>query len=347
MAVTAVEASSSRGRRNSTGNSRKGKGSKKSANSSLSLYNHTTNRILEQLKQGTTPWVKPWAVLLPFNGAKHNRYTGINVFNLLDSAEAHGFKNPRWMTWKQISNLGGTVQEEQRKKYTYIYYANKFDAKVKDAEGKVQTDDKNNPLTVRKGYLKAYHVYNVEQTEGLGAEFYTQPASRNTEERLEDIESFISAVGVSVNETSGDSAYFSKGLGELSKKKPKIVLPAFENFNDASEYYATVFHELAHWTGTEEQQKRECYSNYHKDKTQRAEEELVAELTASFLCAYFGIKAHAQDTSYIASWVKLLEDSEHAIFKASRLAQSAADYLLEKAGVVIKGKYTPESTEEA
>ncbi len=350
MATTGTATTSSRGRRNSTGNTKKGKGAKKPyPKPETSLYQHTTNRILEALKKGTTPWVKPWVAFSPFNGATHNRYSGINVFNLLDAAEEKEFKNPRWMTWKQIGGLGGKVKADQTKKYTWVYKAGQYDAKQKDEHGKVLTDGNGNDLTQQKSYLKGYQVYNVEQTEGLPAELYLLPEPRNTDTRLEDIEAFIKGVGVRVKETSGDKAYFSKGLQGFSKSKrkvkPSITLPAFENFNDASEFYATIFHEQAHWTGTEPQLNRDCYSKYHDDDKERAKEELVAELTASYLCAYFGIKAHAQDTSYIASWVQLLEDSEKAIFEAARQAQTAADYLLEQAGLDIKGKYQEEPTE--
>ena len=348
MSGTAEVTTSSRGRRNSTGNTRKGKGAKSYKKPTTSLYQHTTNRILEGLKKDSLPWVKPWAVVLPFNGAKHNRYSGINVFNLLDAAEEKEFKNPRWATWKQIKDLGGTILKDQTKKYTWVYKAGQFDAKQKDEHGKVLFDGEGKVLTQQKNYLKGYMVYNVEQTEGLPAELYVLPETRNTDERLEDIEAFIKGLGIPVKETNGDRAYFSKGLkGFGTVKKPKITLPAFENFNDASEYYATVFHEQAHWTGTEPQLNRDCYSKYHDDKKERAKEELVAELTASYLCAYFGIQAHAQDTSYIASWIQNLEDNEKTIFEAARQAQTAADYLLEQAGIAIKGKYQEEPEESA
>jgi len=191
--------------------------------------------------------------------------------------------------------------------------------------------------------LKAYKIWNVEQIEGLPDEFYTLPDPQHTDSRIDDIENFIKTVAVPVVETGGDSAYFSKGIDFLANSNPKVSLPRFENFKDASEYYATVFHELAHWTGTAPQLDRPCYAKYHEDRKERAkeEQELVAELTASFLCAQFGIKAHAQDASYIASWVKLLEDDEKAIFKAASQAQKACDYLLQRGGISTHYDYTP------
>ena len=64
-------------------------------------------------------------------------------------------------------------------------------------------------------------------------------------------------------------------------------------------------------------------------KTERAFEELVAELGSSFLCAehgiqYNGVEGHA---AYIATWLTVLENDENAIFKAASLADKAARYL--------------------
>ena len=65
----------------------------------------------------------------------------------------------------------------------------------------------------------------------------------------------------------GDKAY-SQGK--------TIVLPAKEQFFSQYQYYSTVFHELAHSTG-----------HFIAERTglSYAKEELVAEISASFLCA--------------------------------------------------------------
>ncbi len=45
-----------------------------------------TNRVLEDLEKGVTPWEKPWkqgrGLPLPVNAATKKRYRGINVFVL-------------------------------------------------------------------------------------------------------------------------------------------------------------------------------------------------------------------------------------------------------------------------
>ena len=58
-------------------------------------------------------------------------------------------------------------------------------------------------------------------------------------------------------------------------------------------------------------------------------EELVAELSAAFLCADLGITpdVRGDHAAYIASWLQVLKRDNRAIFSASAFAQRAADYL--------------------
>ena len=58
-------------------------------------------------------------------------------------------------------------------------------------------------------------------------------------------------------------------------------------------------------------------------------EELVAELTAAFLCAEVGIENTVeQSAAYIASWLNALEDDEKLLVHAAAAAQKASDYVL-------------------
>ena len=60
-----------------------------------------------------------------------------------------------------------------------------------------------------------------------------------------------------------------------------------------------------------------------------AEEELVAEIGAAFLCADLGLAniPRPDHAAYIASWLKILKDDPRAILTAAAKAQQAVDYL--------------------
>ena len=63
-------------------------------------------------------------------------------------------------------------------------------------------------------------------------------------------------------------------------------------------------------------------------------EELVAEITAAYLCADLGLAPAAsprdEHASYIACWLKVLKGDNRAIFTAAAHAQRAADFLHDK-----------------
>ena len=62
-----------------------------------------------------------------------------------------------------------------------------------------------------------------------------------------------------------------------------VVLPPFEVFQSAMSYYATLGHEMTHWTGASIDLARDFGSRERLDA--RAFEELVAELGPRFLCS--------------------------------------------------------------
>jgi antirestriction protein ArdC len=58
-----------------------------------------------------------------------------------------------------------------------------------------------------------------------------------------------------------------------------------------------------------------------------AAEELIAELTAAFVCAEFGIDMGEAPAAYIETWIKLLGEHEKAIVTAAAAASKAVAFL--------------------
>jgi antirestriction protein ArdC len=57
-------------------------------------------------------------------------------------------------------------------------------------------------------------------------------------------------------------------------------------------------------------------------------EELIAEITAAFVCAALGIVPTVRHSDYIASWLEVLREDNRAIVRAASAASKGADYLL-------------------
>lgn len=54
---------------------------------------------------------------------------------------------------------------------------------------------------------------------------------------------------------------------------------------------------------------------------------------SAFVCAALGIEGELRHPEYLGHWLKVLRADKRAIFKASTLAQAAADFLLEPEAV--------------
>lgn len=272
------------------------------------LHKEVTDRILKALREGTVPWRKPWKDhgfgIMPRNAATGRAYSGINVLLLLVTAQERGYEAPLWLTYQQASEAGGHVRKGE--KGTQIVFVSTFE----------REDDKTGEAK-RVAFLKAFTVFNVAQCEGLPEKIEPRQPQPHGDARNPLADEFISSTGAVVHH--GESrAYYRPATDS-------IMLPRFEVFESASAYYATAFHELGHWTGSEKRLNR-TFGKRFGDAAYSAEE-LVAELTSAFLCAEFEIETQGADAAYIATWIKFLSSHETAIVAAASAASKAIEHL--------------------
>ena len=74
---------------------------------------NVASRLIEQIRNGTAPWQKPWrpgTSFLPFNPTNGTRYKGINVVHLL----SRGYSDARWMTYRQAQTKGYQVRRGEK-----------------------------------------------------------------------------------------------------------------------------------------------------------------------------------------------------------------------------------------
>ena len=78
-------------------------------------------------------------------------------------------------------------------------------------------------------------------------------------------------------------------------------MPPFESFRDADSYYSTLAHELTHWTAAKTRLDRD-FGGHRFGSNAYAQEELVAELGAAFLCAdlELALEPREDHAAYIA-----------------------------------------------
>ena len=142
----------------------------------------------------------------------------------------------------------------------------------------------------------------------------------NTEPRIDAIESTISKNNPKI-EYGSDRAFYTPSTDE-------ITLPAYGQFHSAIAYYATLLHELCHWTGHESRCNRKISNRF--GNADYAFEELIAELGSAMLCSEFNIDSQLDNhASYLSNWLDILKQDKKAFFKASSLAMNAANFILQ------------------
>lgn len=281
------------------------------------VYTRITDTIVSQLEAGVRPWQKPWSagnadgrIVRPLR-SNGTPYRGVNVLCLWLAATEKGFSSPFWLTFNQAKELGGFVKKGEHG--SPVVYANSFRKTEQDADGEEVEREIH--------FMRGYTVFNADQVDGLPERFTVAvPEVISPEERVERADAFFSATRADVRH-GGTRAYYAL-------EPDYVQMPPFVSFRDRESYYATLAHEVAHWTRHPTRLARDFDRKNWGDEGY-AREELVAEIAAAFLCADLGLTLEPREdhAAYLTSWLTVLKNDKRAIFQAAAHAQRAADFL--------------------
>ena len=275
----------------------------------LDVYELVTERILASLAAGVAPWKSPYlaGVGFPTNFTTGNRYRGVNVFLLGLS----GFSSPWWLTFRQAKELGGSVRKGEKGSMVVKY-------------GTFEAEDESGEAEKRM-FLKTYTVFNSCQIDEVS---FPQPEARALSNDCEEARKIVAGMQQRPEIKHGSAQAFYRPSEDF------VSMPDAVNMASESAYFSTLFHELTHSTGHASRLARKSLmENIGKvgNKSTYAEEELVAEMGASFLNAHAGILETEIENSaaYLASWAKAIkEDRSISVIRAASQAQKAADFIL-------------------
>ena len=307
--------------------------------------------IIKKIEQGTPPWRKPWArygdhivvgarkcdvsvwprnlqtPLVPFGPA--------NGVYLLTVANLYGFRTNFWINQKTVKDLG------------------------------LKNPDRG-PWSIQKGYSHEHAVYNVGQFDqkSLGFCYLAEnfsPQFKKSERLLQTLKD-KPIHRLKIMEGGNKAAY--------NPARDFIRMPSVNQFKAVAKsdlqgeahYWATMWHEIVHWTGHPTRLKRPMSAAFGDQKY--AYEELIAELGAAFLCSHLQIRADIQSASYLRSWINSAANSSpsgdrtkflqgwatwlkseglHALVKAGGQANQAAQFVLNGGKMPTSKKKTPPS----
>ena len=301
---------------------------RKSTSGGQSPAARITQEIIARLEAGTKPWIKPWRgvpVSRPLR-ACGTPYRGMNVFWLWMVADMCGYASPFWMTYNQAQKLGAQVRKGEKSTIAVFYksYTREIEA--------VETGETSEEV---RRVLKAYPVFNADQVDGLPERFHAAATLElvEPEGREQELDAFFAAIPAELRH-QGDEAYYEPVAD-------RITMPPAHLFSGFDHYYATLAHELSHWTGHASRLDRDLRNRFGSEAY--AAEELIAELSSAMLGAELGLPVAHLDShaSYIDHWLKLLRDDDRAILTTAAKAEEASSLLLKLGGRDIAGAQEP------
>lgn len=284
------------------------------------IYQKVTDQIIAELENGRAPWVRPWRAEeppFPINAFSGRPYHGINVPLLWNSADQQGFASDRWLTFHQVSELGGHVRKGEKSSLAVLYLPRTQEET--DALGQPVMDENGEPKLRHYGVIREFRLFNLSQCDDLPHTLY-EPFVRPGEP-VEIAEAIALNSGVTLRHRQQSEAFYRPAAD-------MVVMPQPQQFTSCEAYYATLLHELTHATGHASRLNRPGIAGTERTEAGYAAEELVAEMGSAFLCAICGIEGRLQHSNYIGFWLDILRQDKRAVIRASGMARSACEWLI-------------------
>lgn len=287
--------------------------------------------IIAAMEAGVMPWRRPWsepkAIVIGGHGYQASMWPSnlrapkvpFGIYNgtvLLTRAAEHGYRTNLWIEAGILRSLGAKIVEGDDQPVSV--------AKYPDLSKPWHAVHRN----------ESHHIFNIDQVRDcenvLGLSFRDQdipPVKHKSSEKL-----------LALLERDMGLKIVPENRAAYSPVFDVLMMPDIGQFHDMAHnmrgtddgethYWATLWHEVVHWTGHQDRLNR--HNHRAQGDATYAFEELVAELGATFLCAYFGIDGELQHESYVASWCRMLkQDRGASLRKAALLATQAKDFIL-------------------
>jgi len=285
------------------------------------VMEQVTAEIVRRIEEGAGDWRMPWDVqrggvtlFAPRNAATGRHYQGGNILALWCSADAHGWTDGLWATYRQWQKLGAQVRKGERSTLGIRWQL---------VERKDQADVPESEREHRMVPL-AFRVFNVAQVDSYETPAVVPAPVASEHERIAHADAWFTAIGARVLE-QGNRAFYGQATDA-------ITIPSFGQFRDgAPAFYATLAHQHIHWSGAEHRLDR-TFGRRFGDRAYAAEE-LVAELGAAFTCARLGLESRSREdhAPYLANWLEVLREDARHLWTMATAAGHAVEYLQERA----------------
>ncbi len=293
----------------------------------MNVYEIVAETIIKMIDQeGLAPWQVPWITgAQAQNWHTGHAYSGSNPMLLacqcaLAGQPMYGY----WLGVGQAKALGKKLIEGTEYAPCQIFYYGVWSPQKKGKKEQEGQEQEGQEPT-KKGPRKVLRYSLVYPVQAFGI---TPPPPQPAKwSYSNDAHAARAIVG---NYDGPEILHDAMGEAYYRPANDTVHMPTHEAFDCPSAYYSTLFHELAHSTGIPSRLSRKCHADYSTNRSDRAKEELVAELGAAMLLALANLDtrdAVAQNAAYLKSWRTKLLDDPRAMYAAIGQAKKAADFI--------------------
>jgi antirestriction protein ArdC len=323
----------------------------KPAEPRLDVHETITRKIVAAIEAGAGTFEMPWHrpgidFSIPKNAFTGNEYRGTNILSLWLDADERKYQHQVYATfiqWKQLIDKWQHDNPTADDSYHGVRKGEKGSLIVKygdfvpknERQQAAERGEEFDEDAHRRLYAKAAWVFNIDQVslpDAVRAQLLPAVVERpDLTQRLQHVDDFIAATHAEFRE-GGQRAFYrhrsADGSGDFIQMPPRYLFTGTKTSTPTEAYESTRLHELSHWAGAGHRLDR-AFGEKFGDKAY-AFEELVAELSAAFLCAHLAIANtprpdHAQ---YLSTWLEVLKGDVKAIFTAASLASKTTEYLI-------------------
>lgn len=290
-------------------------GTKRPPGRSFDLYSKITQQIISALEKGVVPWRSPilgqGTIGFPKNLNTGKKYRGVNVFLLAMAAYARGFESSYWLTYDQARGRGGNVRKGEKSSLVVFWKP-------------IDVTDKETGEKKKAFVLRYYSVFNVCQCDGVERPDVV-PFTPTPVKPIEAAERIVKGYRDGPRVVHGGSQAFYRPSDDC------VYIADPGRFTATEEYFSTLFHELSHSTGHSRRLDRRLDKELRPFGSQDyGKEELIAEMSAAFLCGEAGISPAVigNQASYLSGWLGKLRSDKTLVIHAAGAAARSAEWIL-------------------
>lgn len=265
------------------------------------IFETITEKLINVIeKNDGLQWVKSWSNNTYCNPISGTKYRNTNYLHMMLDCVSNQRQSTLYCTFNQAKSNKWKIKKGS-KSIPVVYYGS-------------YTKENDDGDLCSKTVLKYSNVFNFDDIEGDKSKYVTDSTNVPI---INDIQDYINNIKHDV--TLGNPCYVPS--------LDLVKMPTITDFSSNIAYYSTYFHELSHWTSHKDRLDRKISTNF--GSTEYAQEELIAELSAIFLCSEFNLSYEIEHhASYLSSWLNSLKSDPNYLKTTLSMSSKVTNYLL-------------------